>query len=84
MNDVPGKPGTAPCGHRGVHFTANYVHCPRCDVLGAVPEHIDDPGTQPLCRSCGSSNIKAWDDEFRNLLGDTFWTCGSCGVSFYA
>ena len=60
-----GKPGTAPCGHRGEHVVSGYVRCLEgCDAIPqhikpenapqAIPEHVEPETTQPYKYGYGS------------------------------
>lgn len=79
---LPGKAGTAPCGHSGFHLTANYVVCPTCDKT-AVPESIEEPEdriTLRYCALCGNDDIEMWPDMM--LDGRALYFCHKCNQTF--
>ena len=63
--------GTAPCGHEGYFVIGRYVTCPICDLSDGVPEEVEDEGTRPLCKACGSGDTEPFATE-------SFLDCHHC------
>lgn len=78
---MSGKRVPLPCGHLGEHIIGQYVACPVCD-REAVPEHVDDRRTQPMCDHCGSTDVRVWPGMMTD--GRNLWFCDGCQRSFFS
>lgn len=66
---MTGKAGTAPCGHRGEHVTANYVRCLEgCDRVDRTTPA--GGATVAKCPQCGGEDV----EPFSTPLG-VGWHC---------
>jgi transposase-like protein len=83
VGTVSGKAAVAPCGHPGVHVTANYVQCPVCDRVpksDGVPAMVKDRTTRPICSHCGSDHVEIYAGMMSD--GRDLYHCHKCLRAF--